>query len=81
MVLAERGLRLANCGASFIMKRCRLFQPTFLRFSPLYAWGYTLLELHKQHTEKMVSLDEAEQELTLLMQLISGNYNSKARTN
>lgn len=41
----------------------------FYVFHLLYAWGYTpLLELHKQHTEKMVSLDEAEQELTLLMQ-------------
>jgi SAM-dependent methyltransferase len=41
----------------------------FYIFHLLYAWGYVpILELHKQHTEKMVSMDEAEQQLALLME-------------
>jgi len=41
----------------------------FYIFHLLYAWGYVpILELYEQHTEKMVSMDEAEQQLALLME-------------
>lgn len=41
----------------------------FYVFHILYAWGYIpILELFKRHTERMVSPDEAERELALLME-------------
>ncbi|NLX90891.1 MAG: methyltransferase domain-containing protein [Firmicutes bacterium] len=41
----------------------------FYVFHLLYAWGYTpALEFYKRHTERTVSPEQAEQELTLLME-------------